>query len=53
MPQLTPAPWFFILLASWLIFIFFSPNKILSHTSLNNFNQYSKALPSYTWSWPW
>nr|BBF17068.1 ATPase subunit 8 [Ilisha sirishai] len=54
MPQLNPAPWFLILVFSWLIFLTVLPPKVLAH----NFNneptttntEKSKPEP---WNWPW
>nr|AAK69977.1 ATPase subunit 8 [Rhamdia laticauda] len=54
MPQLNPAPWFAILLFSWLIFLTVIPNKVLSHTLTNDVTTLSaEKLKSETWNWPW
>nr|YP_009258871.1 ATP synthase F0 subunit 8 [Bothus myriaster]AID59799.1 ATP synthase F0 subunit 8 [Bothus myriaster] len=54
MPQLNPSPWFLILVFSWLVFLTIIPNKLLSHTTPNEFEakdaQFSTEL---TWFWPW
>nr|YP_008592597.1 ATP synthase F0 subunit 8 [Novumbra hubbsi]UXB60126.1 ATP synthase F0 subunit 8 [Novumbra hubbsi]BAN81600.1 ATPase subunit 8 [Novumbra hubbsi] len=54
MPQLNPAPWFSILVFSWLVFLIIIPSKIINHT-FNN-----EPLPMNTektktdpWNWPW
>nr|YP_009516312.1 ATP synthase F0 subunit 8 [Hyporhamphus quoyi]AYD91080.1 ATP synthase F0 subunit 8 [Hyporhamphus quoyi] len=35
MPQLNPAPWFAILVFSWLIFLTVIPPKVLAHSFPN------------------
>nr|AAK72147.1 ATP synthase 8 [Cobitis taenia] len=54
MPQLNPAPWFAILLFSWLIFLIIIPTKVLNHVPPNEPTPFSteehKAQP---WDWPW
>nr|ABO38940.1 ATPase subunit 8 [Ariopsis seemanni]ABO38942.1 ATPase subunit 8 [Ariopsis seemanni]ABO38944.1 ATPase subunit 8 [Ariopsis sp. RB-2009]ABO38946.1 ATPase subunit 8 [Ariopsis sp. RB-2009]ACN11629.1 ATP synthase subunit 8 [Ariopsis sp. RB-2009] len=54
MPQLNPAPWFAILVFSWLIFLTVIPPKILNHTFTNDIPTLSpENLKSDTWNWPW
>nr|YP_004733476.1 ATP synthase F0 subunit 8 [Bunocephalus coracoideus]BAK42320.1 ATPase subunit 8 [Bunocephalus coracoideus] len=54
MPQLNPAPWFAILLFSWLIFLTVIPPKVLSHNFTNELTTLSvKSLKPKTWNWPW
>nr|ARF05748.1 ATP synthase F0 subunit 8 [Hisonotus thayeri] len=54
MPQLNPAPWFTILVFSWLVFLTLIPNKVLSHTFTNEPTPTnSQKLKSETWNWPW
>nr|AKH04942.1 ATP synthase F0 subunit 8 [Ancistrus sp. 1a MNRJ42890] len=54
MPQLNPAPWFTILLFSWLVFLAIVPNKVLNHTFTNELTTpASQKLKSETWNWPW
>nr|NP_818869.1 ATP synthase F0 subunit 8 [Corydoras rabauti]YP_009861046.1 ATP synthase F0 subunit 8 [Corydoras sterbai]YP_009868905.1 ATP synthase F0 subunit 8 [Corydoras trilineatus]YP_010705395.1 ATP synthase F0 subunit 8 [Corydoras cruziensis]YP_010833205.1 ATP synthase F0 subunit 8 [Corydoras julii]QGW14837.1 ATP synthase F0 subunit 8 [Brochis multiradiatus]QKI32074.1 ATP synthase F0 subunit 8 [Corydoras sterbai]QKJ80175.1 ATP synthase F0 subunit 8 [Corydoras trilineatus]WCQ82896.1 ATP synthase F0 len=54
MPQLNPAPWFFILVFTWLIFLTIIPYKILNHTFTNDMNPIStESLKTDTWNWPW
>nr|AGN71106.1 ATP synthase F0 subunit 8 [Cophixalus sp. TNHC 54754]AVP25551.1 ATP synthase subunit 8 [Hylophorbus sp. TNHC-GDC 31221] len=55
MPQLTPAPWFFILISFWLIFILLSPQKILHHILLSDplIKPIKTQHPNWTWTWPW
>nr|ABV68592.1 ATP synthase 8 [Cobitis sp. MP-2007b] len=54
MPQLNPAPWFMILLFSWLVFLIIIPTKVLNHVFPNEPTPLSmeerKAQP---WDWPW
>nr|BAV57030.1 ATPase subunits 8 [Macropinna microstoma] len=54
MPQLNPAPWFTILVFSWLVFLAIIPPKILSRTFTNEPStlntQKTKPAP---WNWPW
>nr|YP_009160681.1 ATP synthase F0 subunit 8 [Lefua nikkonis]BAS04677.1 ATPase subunit 8 [Lefua nikkonis] len=53
MPQLNPAPWFAILVFSWLVFLFI-PTKVMNHTSPNEpallDSEKHKTEP---WDWPW
>nr|YP_004327632.1 ATP synthase F0 subunit 8 [Niwaella delicata]BAJ11467.1 ATPase subunit-8 [Niwaella delicata] len=54
MPQLNPAPWFAILMFSWLVFLTIIPTKVLNHVYPNgptplNMDKH-KAQP---WYWPW
>nr|YP_008592406.1 ATP synthase F0 subunit 8 [Crossorhombus azureus]AFC88436.1 ATP synthase subunit 8 [Crossorhombus azureus] len=54
MPQLNPAPWFMILLFSWLVFLIVLPGKVLKHSEPNQ----PQVEPTYTaqkstWTWPW
>nr|AAQ03288.1 ATPase synthase subunit 8 [Eretmobrycon emperador]AAQ03290.1 ATPase synthase subunit 8 [Eretmobrycon emperador]AAQ03294.1 ATPase synthase subunit 8 [Eretmobrycon emperador]AAQ03296.1 ATPase synthase subunit 8 [Eretmobrycon emperador]AAQ03298.1 ATPase synthase subunit 8 [Eretmobrycon emperador] len=54
MPQLNPAPWFTILVFSWLIFLVFIPPKILKHTFNNEPTTISSEMPKTNpWNWPW
>nr|AAT91107.1 ATP synthase subunit 8 [Notarius aff. planiceps RB-2004] len=53
MPQLNPAPWFAILVFSWLIFLTVIPPKILSHTFTNGVTLSTKSLKSNSWHWVW
>nr|YP_009258897.1 ATP synthase F0 subunit 8 [Lophonectes gallus]AID59854.1 ATP synthase F0 subunit 8 [Lophonectes gallus] len=54
MPQLNPAPWFMILLFSWLIFLTIVPNKVLEHNTPNEpVAQDPHAAQKTTWTWPW
>ncbi|NP_008294.1 ATP synthase F0 subunit 8 (mitochondrion) [Oncorhynchus nerka] len=54
MPQLNPAPWFAILVFSWLVFLTVIPPKVLGHTFTNEPTSQSteKAKPE-PWNWPW
>nr|YP_010318840.1 ATP synthase F0 subunit 8 [Schilbe grenfelli]UMB50719.1 ATP synthase F0 subunit 8 [Schilbe grenfelli] len=54
MPQLNPAPWFAILVFSWLIFLTVIPTKVMNHTFTNEVTTLSsEKLKSDTWNWPW
>nr|AQZ24947.1 ATP synthase F0 subunit 8 [Gyps himalayensis] len=53
MPQLNPAPWLYIMLASWLTLALVIQPKLLPFTPTNSpFNKTTTAnTPS--WNWPW
>nr|AVP25577.1 ATP synthase subunit 8 [Mantophryne lateralis] len=53
MPQLIPAPWFFILLSFWLILILFAPKKILSYILPNDPTTKHFKTTYQNWAWPW
>nr|AAP75245.1 ATP synthase 8 [Chromis multilineata]AGR91770.1 ATP synthetase subunit 8 [Chromis multilineata]AGR91772.1 ATP synthetase subunit 8 [Chromis multilineata]AGR91774.1 ATP synthetase subunit 8 [Chromis multilineata]AGR91776.1 ATP synthetase subunit 8 [Chromis multilineata] len=54
MPQLNPAPWFLIMVFSWLIFLTILPPKILAHLSPNEPTLQSTEKPqTESWNWPW
>nr|BAP58890.1 ATPase subunit 8 [Arnoglossus polyspilus] len=54
MPQLNPAPWFLILLFSWLIFLTVVPNKVLEYSTPNEpVAQDTHESQKTTWTWPW
>nr|YP_010154907.1 ATP synthase F0 subunit 8 [Glossogobius aureus]QQX28250.1 ATP synthase F0 subunit 8 [Glossogobius aureus] len=54
MPQLNPAPWFPILILSWLVFLILVKPKVLSHTFPNEpAAQSSQAPKTEPWTWPW
>nr|YP_001491361.1 ATP synthase F0 subunit 8 [Trixiphichthys weberi]BAF51885.1 ATPase subunit 8 [Trixiphichthys weberi] len=54
MPQLNPAPWFAILVFSWLVFLTIFPPKVLSHTYPNEPSpQSTDTTKTDTWTWPW
>nr|YP_007475245.1 ATP synthase F0 subunit 8 [Oxyurichthys formosanus]AGC93479.1 ATP synthase F0 subunit 8 [Oxyurichthys formosanus] len=54
MPQLNPAPWFAILVFSWLVFLTIVVPKVLSHTIPNEpVPQDSDTLETTAWPWPW
>nr|WFG79878.1 ATP synthase F0 subunit 8 [Nemacheilidae gen. n. sp. p LD-2023]WFG79891.1 ATP synthase F0 subunit 8 [Nemacheilidae gen. n. sp. p LD-2023]WFG79904.1 ATP synthase F0 subunit 8 [Nemacheilidae gen. n. sp. p LD-2023]WFG79943.1 ATP synthase F0 subunit 8 [Nemacheilidae gen. n. sp. p LD-2023] len=54
MPQLNPAPWFAILVFSWLVFLTIIPAKVMNHISPNEpallDSEKHKTEP---WDWPW
>nr|NP_443246.1 ATP synthase F0 subunit 8 [Harpadon microchir]BAB70031.1 ATPase subunit 8 [Harpadon microchir] len=54
MPQLNPAPWFAILVFSWLVFLVILPSKVLNHIFPNDPTTKSteKTKPE-PWNWPW
>nr|BBC28321.1 ATPase subunit 8 [Encrasicholina punctifer]BBC28360.1 ATPase subunit 8 [Encrasicholina punctifer]BBC28373.1 ATPase subunit 8 [Encrasicholina punctifer] len=54
MPQLNPAPWFFILILSWLTFLIILPPKILAHEFTNEPTVMGAEKPKpESWNWPW
>nr|WNH23328.1 ATP synthase F0 subunit 8 [Vinciguerria nimbaria]BBG74374.1 ATPase subunits 8 [Vinciguerria nimbaria]BBU25583.1 ATPase subunit 8 [Vinciguerria nimbaria] len=53
MPQLNPAPWFFILALSWLVFLIVIPPKVLNHISPNDPLPTAKGTHTDPWTWPW
>nr|AFY11273.1 ATPase subunit 8 [Centromochlus existimatus] len=54
MPQLNPAPWFAILVFSWLVFLTVVPQKVLNHSFTNEITTMStKPHKSNIWNWPW
>nr|YP_514582.1 ATP synthase F0 subunit 8 [Kneria sp. SL-2004]BAE79972.1 ATPase subunits 8 [Kneria sp. SL-2004] len=54
MPQLNPAPWFTILLFSWLVFLTVIPPKVMKFTFNNEPAPTStKKSPTEPWNWPW
>nr|YP_010481002.1 ATP synthase F0 subunit 8 [Rhinella marina]UVN16278.1 ATP synthase F0 subunit 8 [Rhinella marina] len=53
MPQLDPAPWFFILFTAWTVFIMFSPMKTSNYTHLNDPTPKTFKGLNKPWSWPW
>nr|WNH36888.1 ATP synthase F0 subunit 8 [Scopeloberyx robustus] len=54
MPQLNPAPWFAILVFSWLIFLVFLPPKVLAHAFPNEPSTQSTEGPhTQSWTWLW
>nr|YP_010133526.1 ATP synthase F0 subunit 8 [Moenkhausia sanctaefilomenae]QWM92537.1 ATP synthase subunit 8 [Moenkhausia sanctaefilomenae] len=54
MPQLILKPWFFILLASWLVFLTIIPSKIMKHYFNNEpKTAYTSKPNTKTWDWTW
>nr|AMO26102.1 ATP synthase F0 subunit 8 [Acanthurus nigrofuscus]WCJ44971.1 ATP synthase F0 subunit 8 [Acanthurus nigrofuscus] len=54
MPQLNPAPWFAILVFSWLVFLTVLPPKVLAHSSPNEpVAQSMEKLKTEPWTWSW
>nr|YP_010745274.1 ATP synthase F0 subunit 8 [Triplophysa langpingensis]YP_010835759.1 ATP synthase F0 subunit 8 [Troglonectes lihuensis]WET58830.1 ATP synthase F0 subunit 8 [Triplophysa langpingensis]WGC44036.1 ATP synthase F0 subunit 8 [Troglonectes lihuensis] len=54
MPQLNPAPWFAILVFSWLAFLTIIPTKVMNHTSPNEPTLLdSEKHKTEPWDWPW
>nr|YP_003002343.1 ATP synthase F0 subunit 8 [Gillichthys seta]ACI23023.1 ATP synthase F0 subunit 8 [Gillichthys seta] len=52
MPQLNPAPWFAILVFSWLVFLTIIVPKTLNHIFPNEPSAQSTKTPK-TNAWPW
>nr|YP_010892688.1 ATP synthase F0 subunit 8 [Ambassis agassizii]WJQ22015.1 ATP synthase F0 subunit 8 [Ambassis agassizii]WJQ22028.1 ATP synthase F0 subunit 8 [Ambassis agassizii] len=54
MPQLNPAPWFSILVFSWLVFLLLLPAKVMAHQTPNEPSPQSTENPQTSpWNWPW
>nr|YP_010000720.1 ATP synthase F0 subunit 8 [Onychorhynchus coronatus]QOD96632.1 ATP synthase F0 subunit 8 [Onychorhynchus coronatus] len=54
MPQLNPAPWFFIMLISWFTFSLILQPKLLSFTTTNPpHNPTPFTTKISPWNWPW
>nr|QFO91062.1 ATP synthase F0 subunit 8 [Ophichthus brevicaudatus]QXF68547.1 ATP synthase F0 subunit 8 [Ophichthus brevicaudatus] len=54
MPQLNPAPWFAILVFSWLVFLTLIPTKVMGHIFNNEPNPLTAKKPQLSaWTWPW
>nr|BBA12801.1 ATPase subunit 8 [Kraemeria cunicularia] len=54
MPQLNPAPWFYILVFSWLVILTLVIPKVNAHLSTNSPHPQSTKIPKTTpWAWPW
>nr|YP_009332464.1 ATP synthase F0 subunit 8 [Kryptolebias hermaphroditus]API83171.1 ATP synthase F0 subunit 8 [Kryptolebias hermaphroditus] len=54
MPQLNPAPWFLILVFSWLVFLALMPPKILIHQfpyEPSTLTAHKPKANSWTWAW--
>nr|YP_009311285.1 ATP synthase F0 subunit 8 [Oxynoemacheilus angorae]BAV70032.1 ATPase subunit 8 [Oxynoemacheilus angorae] len=54
MPQLNPAPWFAILVFSWLVFLVILPTKVMNHIVPNEPTILdSEKHKTESWDWPW
>nr|UDN39078.1 ATP synthase subunit 8 [Hyphessobrycon flammeus] len=54
MPQLMTDPWFFILVVSWLIFLFIIPSKVMKHYFNNEPETANTNKPeTEAWVWTW
>nr|AGN71358.1 ATP synthase F0 subunit 8 [Nyctimystes kubori] len=53
MPQLDPMPWFFILMASWTIFLLLAPAKLTKLQHLNDPTPKPHKSSTNSWTWPW
>nr|YP_009306626.1 ATPase subunit 8 [Retropinna semoni]AOQ30574.1 ATPase subunit 8 [Retropinna semoni]AOQ30587.1 ATPase subunit 8 [Retropinna semoni] len=54
MPQLNPAPWFAILVFSWVIFLTIIPPKVLGHIFVHEPATVGPEKTDLTsWTWPW
>nr|YP_009991808.1 ATP synthase F0 subunit 8 [Centropus unirufus]QNN84669.1 ATP synthase F0 subunit 8 [Centropus unirufus] len=54
MPQLNPAPWFFIMTLTWFTFMFMIQPKLLSFTQHNlPSNKITSSTKTTSWTWPW
>nr|YP_009387960.1 ATP synthase F0 subunit 8 [Dussumieria elopsoides]BAX73586.1 ATPase subunit 8 [Dussumieria elopsoides] len=54
MPQLNPAPWFLILVFSWIVFLTVLPPKVMAHEFNNEPTTMGaqKSKPNL-WNWSW
>nr|NP_443467.1 ATP synthase F0 subunit 8 [Ateleopus japonicus]BAB69992.1 ATPase subunit 8 [Ateleopus japonicus]BBG74348.1 ATPase subunits 8 [Ateleopus purpureus] len=54
MPQLNPAPWFSILIFSWLVFLLIIPSKVIKHTFPHDPASHDTKPPTPNpWNLPW
>nr|YP_009723037.1 ATP synthase F0 subunit 8 [Sphenomorphus indicus]QGP73397.1 ATP synthase subunit 8 [Sphenomorphus indicus] len=53
MPQLNPAPWFFILLLSWITMLLIFKTKVLYSQTPNNTTPKPLVHHIAPWNWPW
>nr|BAD12316.1 ATPase subunits 8 [Albula glossodonta] len=55
MPQLNPAPWFFIFVLSWFIYLTVIHTKVTGHVFANEPTVSVDKLESKPepWNWPW
>nr|BAI77356.1 ATPase subunit 8 [Halieutaea stellata] len=54
MPQLSPGPWFAILLFSWFILLTILVPKVLTHSLVNEpMPNTVKKTKKEAWPWPW
>nr|WNH19830.1 ATP synthase F0 subunit 8 [Stomias danae] len=53
MPQLNPAPWFAILVFTWLVFLIVIPPKVLAHTYPHEPSLNTEKTKTEPWNWPW
>nr|AAK71712.1 ATP synthase 8 [Astyanax mexicanus] len=54
MPQLMTSPWFYTLVASWMIFLSIIPPKIMKHYFNNEPEMASEHnLKTSAWDWVW
>nr|ASO95946.1 ATP synthase F0 subunit 8 [Cheilinus fasciatus] len=54
MLQLILAPWFAILVFTWLVFLTIIPPKVSAHTFPNEPTSQSTQKPqTEPWNWPW
>nr|YP_089607.1 ATP synthase F0 subunit 8 [Scolecomorphus vittatus]AAS13735.1 ATP synthase F0 subunit 8 [Scolecomorphus vittatus] len=53
MPQLNPAPWFLMLMVTWIVFLVLLCNKITHYKSFNDINtkKYNKSHEARNWPW--
>nr|WNH21690.1 ATP synthase F0 subunit 8 [Starksia lepicoelia] len=54
MPQLNPAPWFAILVFTWLVFTTIIPPKVLAHTFPHEPTTITaEEIKTESWNWQW
>nr|QOJ44854.1 ATP synthase F0 subunit 8 [Allobates chalcopis] len=53
MPQLAPQPWFFIILSTWVVLLFFATMKTSKFTFLSDPSNLAFKNMNTPWAWPW
>nr|QUJ18300.1 ATP synthase protein 8 [Chromis vanderbilti] len=54
MPQLNPAPWFYIMVLAWTAFLVCVPHKVIAFSySIDSSTPSSDEQEKLNWNWPW
>nr|YP_010234441.1 ATP synthase F0 subunit 8 [Psammodromus algirus]QTA72607.1 ATP synthase F0 subunit 8 [Psammodromus algirus] len=53
MPQLNPAPWFFIFMFTWTLFIIIMNPKITNLMPTLQASYHHQTTSTTNWNWPW